>query len=124
MTGIPQEHQLLRISFGSVKGIVQTISNRDGLIFILYDSIFDSPVVCHLENSQYAQLSDILGEKVIITGRITRHPETGQPTSIEDITEITPVSTGNYQIARGIFDWQEGDEPAEITIRRLRDGAD
>ena len=28
---------------------------------------------------------------------------------------------GSYKDARGVFGWQEGDEPAEDTIRRLRD---
>ncbi|MCL4253390.1 MAG: hypothetical protein KJ043_06390 [Anaerolineae bacterium] len=122
---IIQEHELLRISFGSVKGIVQTISNRDGLTIVLYDSIFDMPVVCYLQNIPEDELRDILGKKVIVTGRIHRNPDTGQPTHIEDVTDITHLEAmGDYQSARGIFDWQDGDEPAEITIRRLRDGSD
>ena len=28
----------------------------------------------------------------------------------------------NYKNAKGVFPWKEGDEPSEITIRRLRDG--
>lgn len=28
----------------------------------------------------------------------------------------------DYRVARGIMGWQEGDEPAEDSIRRLRDG--
>lgn len=27
-----------------------------------------------------------------------------------------------YKAARGAFEWQEGDEPAEATVRRMRDG--
>jgi hypothetical protein len=124
MTDTPQEYQLLRISFGTIKGTVQTVSNRDGLKIILYDSIFDAPVICHLDDSQLAPLQNILGKKVIVTGRIIRHSETGHPISIENIADISLAHAGNYQVARGIFDWQEGDEPAEITIRRLRDGED
>ena len=29
---------------------------------------------------------------------------------------------GSYKNAKGVFPWKEGDEPSEITIRRLRDG--
>lgn len=28
----------------------------------------------------------------------------------------------SYKNAKGVFPWQPGDEPAEITIRKLRDG--
>ena len=28
----------------------------------------------------------------------------------------------SYTAARGIFHWQPGDEPAEVSIRRWRDG--
>lgn len=30
-------------------------------------------------------------------------------------------ATGDYRVARGIFDWQPGDDPAEVSVRRLRD---
>lgn len=29
---------------------------------------------------------------------------------------------GDFRAARGVMQWQEGDEPAEATIRRMRDG--
>ena len=29
---------------------------------------------------------------------------------------------GFYKNAKGVIPWQEGDEPSEVTIRRLRDG--
>lgn len=34
--------------------------------------------------------------------------------------ESDPAEPGSYKQARGVFDWQEGDEPAEDTIRRIR----
>jgi hypothetical protein len=124
MLNTPQEQQI-NVSFGTIKGVVQTISNRDRLQFVLYDVIFDAPVICYLDDSEENQLQHILGKKVLVTGKITRQPETGQPVRIEMITEITILKNmGNYQLGRGIFEWQAGDEPAEITIRRLRDGED
>lgn len=33
----------------------------------------------------------------------------------------SPVD-GGFLAARGVLGWQEGDEPAEVSIRRLRDG--
>lgn len=33
------------------------------------------------------------------------------------------VEPGSYKKARGVFERQEGDEPAEVSIRRIRDGS-
>lgn len=35
----------------------------------------------------------------------------------------TPPDT-SYKLARGIFQWQPGDEPAEVSVRRMRDTGD
>ena len=92
--------------------------------FTLYDSTFDKAVPCYLQEDQEDKMREIWGKNVIVTGRITREPDNGRPVSIREITSIDPVveaAPGSYKIARGIFQWSQGDEPAEVSIRRLRD---
>ncbi len=112
------------MSFGTVKGRVQSISNRGKLRFTLYDTIFDKPVSCFITDEQQAVLSDVWDKTVFVTGRVTRQPDTGQPVSVREITsiEFVPlIEPGSYRLARGVLAGIGDDEPAEISIRRLRD---
>lgn len=113
-----------KVSFGSVKGRVQSLNSRGKLKFTLYDSTFDKAVPCYVQEDNIDLLREIWGKNVIVTGRITREPENGRPVSVREITAIDPVIEaipGSYKLARGIFQWAEGDEPAEVSVRRLRD---
>lgn len=113
---------LPNVSFGAVKGNVQALSSRGSLKFTLYDTVFDKPVTCFLKEGQEAKMRDIWGKEVTVTGRITRSLHDGQPKSIRDITSIEPASlSGNYKHARGVLRWTAQDEPAEVSIRRIRD---
>lgn len=56
-------------------------------------------------------------------------PEQTALRRIGDIVSQVPASGysapfGSYRLARGITGWQEGDKPAEESIRGLRDGGD
>lgn len=111
-------------SFGSVKGRVQAISSRKSLKFTVYDSIFDRPVTCYIGEDQKAVLTDIWDKIVVVSGRVTRQPDSGQPVSVRAITsiEFVPViAPGSYRKARGILASFGDTEPAEVSIRRLRD---
>lgn len=115
------------ISLGTVKGRVQSISNRGSLRFTLYDSVFDRPISCFIKDDQRHILADIWDKLVYVTGRITRQPDSGQPVSVRDIQSIDLVKVvqpGSYRQARGILAEQWDGEPAEISIRRLRDAED
>lgn len=112
------------VSFGTVKGRVQSISNRGKLRFMLYDAVFDKPVSCYLQEEYQHLLTDIWDKIVFVSGRVTRQPDSGQPVSVREITSIdfVPIVTpGSYRKARGVLANQETPEPAEISIRRLRD---
>ncbi len=113
------------VSFGTVKGRVQSISNRGRLRFTLYDSIFDKPLNCYVDEERQDILTDIWDKVVLVSGRVTRQPDTGQPVSVRDITSIESVMVnepGSYRKARGILaTLGEKPEPAEVSIRRLRD---
>lgn len=114
----------LRVSFGSVKGKVQSLTSRGRLQFTLYDSIFDKAISCYLQLGQEEKMRDIWGKMVIVSGYITRGSEDGQPKSIRDIHDIEvifPKRVGSYRVAKGALPWQVGDESAETSIRRIRD---
>lgn len=74
------------IALGTVKGRVQAISNRGKLRFTLYDALFDQPTHCFVREDQQTLLTDIWDKLVIVTGRVTRQPDSGQPVSVREIT--------------------------------------
>ncbi|MBZ0304808.1 MAG: hypothetical protein K8I82_01950 [Anaerolineae bacterium] len=112
------------VSFGTVKGRVQAISNRGKLRFTLYDAVFDKPISCFVKEDRQNVLTDIWDKVVFVTGRVTRQPDSGQPVSVRDIISIDSkpiVEPGSYRLARGVLARSGDSEPAEISIRRLRD---
>ncbi len=109
-------------SFGAVEGRVQTLSSRAGLKFTLFDTIYDKPVQCYLESEWQDKLRDFWGKRVIVEGMVTRSSRTGHPLNIRQIStiEVLPViQPGAFREARGVLKYEE---PADIAIRRLRDG--
>jgi len=116
-----------RVTLGMVRGTVQALSNRGRLKFTLYDAIFDTPISCYVAEGREATMRDIWGKQVTVTGRVTREPDNGRPMAVRNITSIEPVqesAPGSYKRARGALPWSEPDEPAEVSIRRLRDAED
>ncbi|MBC8100370.1 MAG: hypothetical protein H7Y11_13075 [Armatimonadetes bacterium] len=112
------------VSFGTVKGRVQSISNRGKLHFTLYDAVFDKRVSCYVKEDRQAILTDVWDKMVFVSGRVTRQPDSGQPVSIREISAIDfvpMVAPGSYRQARGVLAGTGEPEPAEISIRRLRD---
>lgn len=110
------------VSFGAVEGRVQTLTNRAGVKFTLFDTIHDKPVQCHLEPERQDELRNIWGQRVIVEGMVSRNARTGHPLNIRQIStiEILPViEPGAFREARGVLRYEE---PADIAIRRLRDG--
>ncbi len=114
----------LLASFGAVKGRVQAINNRGALRFTLYDAVFDKAVNCYVKQDEQDKLLDIWNQVVIVYGRVTRQPDSGQPISVREITAIDKVpmvEAGSYRNARGVLAGLGKPEPAETSIRRLRD---
>ena len=112
------------VSIGVVTGRIQTLSNRNGLRFNLYDAIHDKAVVCYLASHQTELIREAWGCRAAITGRITREAQTGRPTAIRQITAIETLAEptpGSYRQARAAVPWQPGDLLPEDAIRRLRD---
>lgn len=111
-------------SWGSVRGKVQTISERNALSFTLYDSLFDLAVRCTVAADRRELLRDIWGKEVEVTGRVRRDPHTGRPEAISDVTEIEVIeldAPSGYRRARGILTSVADLPLPEERIRRLRD---
>lgn len=109
---------------GIVKGIVETLSSRQKLRFIVYDEIFDKAVKCTFTNEQKDMVRGIWDKKVVVTGIIIRDAKTNRPYEVKEISNIKIIDTqftGSLRKARGIIPWTQDMEPSELRIRRVRD---
>ena len=112
------------VSTGTVTGTIQTISNRSGLKFNIYDSIHDRPVSCYLELGQEEIIRTAWGRRATVVGTVSRNSITGFPTSVRNIVAIEPLDdreTNSFRVARGAVPWHPGYPTPEEVIRRLRD---
>lgn len=112
------------VSIGSVTGRVQTLSNRAGLRFNLYDIVHDKAVGCYLAPDQEELIRAAWGRWATVTGRVSREALTGRPVAIRQITNLDTLNEaapGTYREARGILPWQPGDPLPEDVIRQMRD---
>ncbi len=112
------------ITLGAVEGRIQALSNRRSLRFTLYDALDDRAIACYLKPGEEGMIRMLWGLRVIVEGEIRRDPLTGRPTAIRQITDVVPLPE------RGPDEWREAigaladvwdGEPAEETIRRIRD---
>lgn len=114
------------VSFGAVEGRVQTLSNRGGLRFTLYTSLDDSAVSCYVQPGNEDLLPDIWGKRASVEGTIHRSVRTGRTSAVRKISAIhilPETEPGQYLRARGVLAAYGLDEPAEVTIRRIRDAS-
>jgi hypothetical protein len=113
-------------SYGIITGFAGTIWDRPKLRIAIYDDLFDKVVYCDLDRKYETQVRGWWQSRISVTGLIYRSPDDGRPVKIKNVVNVEvhnvePVIKG-FLNARGVLPWQEEDEPAEITIRRLRDG--
>jgi hypothetical protein len=114
----------LPVTFGAVEGRIQTLSNRGSLHFTLFDLVRDKAVSCYLQEGQQELMRDAWGRIAIVEGRIKRDLETGRPQTIRQVRRVTFVQEGHrgdWRRAEGALRGVGDPEPAEDTIRRLRD---
>ena len=113
-------------AFGGVHGRIQTLTNRAGLRFTLFDVFHDKAVSCYLAEGDEDKVRDLWGKMAVVEGLITREPESGRPLAVRQIAEITPMPepcaphTYSWQAARGAAPSLNGLSPEEA-IRRIRD---
>jgi hypothetical protein len=111
-----------RSALGEVTGRLQTLSNRGGLRFTLYDLLHDKAVTGYLEPGNEDLLKDLWGKLVAVDGIVTRDPS-GRPTSVRRVRAVRPVPElprGAYREARGALAWHSPKRPEDV-IREMRD---
>jgi hypothetical protein len=122
---LPSEQEPKKMgSIGTIIGLVETLSMRRNLRFILYDATFDRAVTCYIDKEQENIMRDLWGKQVSVTGKIFREPFSGKPVEIRNIKKITILndkSTDLHKRAKGAIPWQNGDLLPEQIIRRIRD---
>lgn len=107
-------------SLGALTGII--ISVGDGGM-ILETSLPRGHVPCVLPAEFLEQARALIGQRVSVAGRIVRGGNL-LPVSMPEVWNIAPAphsAPDSYKQAAGAIPWKEGDEPAEVTIRRGRD---
>ena len=121
--GRARERSLTR-SIGAITGRVQTLSNRGGLRFNLYDVVHDRAVGCYLLQGQEELMREAWGRRARVSGRISRELSTGRPVVIRQILAVEilqDIAPGSYRLARGVVPLKAGDKMPEEVIRQLRD---
>lgn len=112
------------VSIGAITGTIQTLTNRGGLRFNLYDTLHDKAVACYLAPGQEELMREAWGRRATVIGKISRETSTGRPIAIRQIVDVKTISDappGSYRQARGAVPWQPGDPMPEDVIRKLRD---
>jgi hypothetical protein len=109
-------------AYGAVEGRVQTLSNRGGLRFTLYDLLHDKAVSCYLREGHEGMMRDAWGKIAVVEGIVSRDPVTGRPLTVRQISQVTigAEPARSYREARGAAPSLSGMSP-EQAIRRLRD---
>lgn len=110
-------------AYGAIEGRVQTLSNRGGLRFTLYDTLNDKAVSCYLAEGYEDIMRDVWGRLAVVEGLVSRDPLSGRPLAIRRVRQVTPLqerSIDSYQDARGVSP-PLTDLLPEQAIRRLRD---
>lgn len=115
-----------RPSYGELRGEVGAIVRRPRVQMTVYDELFDRGIPCYLDKTWSDKVSQFWGKQIAVTGLIYRDELTDRPYKVRGVVNVHILrpSAGNFRRARGAIPWQPGDEPAEVTIRRLRDESD
>ena len=109
---------------GAVRGRVQSISNRGGLRFTLYDLIEDRAISCYLDPGLEESMRDAWGKVAIVEGMVRRDPANGRPSVVRAISRVEILLEGRtkgYREAIGADPMKPGDLLPEEVVRKTRD---
>lgn len=111
---------------GSVRGRIQSMSNRKSLQFTMYDLGSDRAVSCYLEPGSEALMRKAWGRIATVSGMIRRNPLTGDPATVRNIRpesiQLIPEISGSWRDAIGVLKSKKNSPRSETIIRRMRDG--
>jgi hypothetical protein len=77
--------------YGSVSGKLETVSERNGFRFIVYDALWDHPVHCHIKEKDIARVMEAFGRRVEVFGQV-HYRHDGRATSVE-VEDFAPFPT-------------------------------
>jgi hypothetical protein len=78
-------------AFGSLTGLIQTISKTRGLQFRVLDETSGSSVAGKLEPELTELMRELWDRRATIEGVITRERRTGRPISMTDVERVQPA---------------------------------
>lgn len=114
----------LQPALGAVRGRVQSISNRGGLRFTLYDLIEDRAVSCYLEPGQDEGMRDAWGKCAVVEGLVRRDAATGRATVVRRarVTTLPEAHPRGFREAIGAAPpVRPGGMSPEEAVRKTRD---
>lgn len=110
-------------AYGAVQGRVQTLTNRGGLRFTLYDLLDDKAISCYLIEGHEDIMRDAWGRLATVEGLVSRDPITGRAIAVRQVSSIIlhpELAEESYRQARAVSP-PLTDLLPEHAIRRLRD---
>jgi len=92
--------------YGSVQGRLQTISERGGFYFVIYEPIWDKSIRCKMSQELITEALNYFGKRVEVIGLI-KYRKDGSPISIK-VEQIIPFpeekDIPGFQSVRGILE--------------------
>lgn len=111
-------------AWGTVDGMLETITRHRRLAFTLYENHFGYGVTCVVRQDQEQVMVDHWGKFVRVSGLIIRDSQDGHPLEIQQISDVRELyvsDSDSYKQAVGILDLK-GEAPEDL-IRKLRDAS-
>lgn len=109
---------------GAVQGRVQSLSNRGGLRFTLYDAVDDHAVSCYLSEGMEPRMREAWGRLCLAYGSV-RRSSSGRVSTVRDVSRIEILPEGlrsAWRVAIGCAPPKPGSISIEEAIRKGRDG--
>lgn len=121
---VPSQRQS-KVVLGTIRGRVQTLQQRKGLRFVLYDLVHDKAVTCYLSEAQEGLMRNAWGRLVEVSGTITRDLVSDRPRAVRRVTDVRVLADDgdafDFRRARGAIRPVPDSPPSEVLIRRVRD---
>lgn len=110
-------------AYGSVRGRAETVSNRHGLHFTLFDINDDHAIDCYVNEDLKSAMREAWDQMCIVSGIVRRHAN-GQIASVRAISKITVLeetTKDSWRDAIGCAPAIPGSISIEEAVRRVRE---
>src|SRR5690606_8099939 len=86
-----EQVKLGAVTFGGVRGRIESMSRRGRLQFTLYDALTDRGVQCYLAAGMEDAMREVWGKLAIVEGIVHRDPVYGRPITVREVRGITII---------------------------------